>query len=65
MVLVFEPKLTHSIWMDVICRARSAKGLERHCREGVRDGRYVGYRIITNHFETLGICKPNYTSEPK
>ena len=54
-VLVFEPKLTHSVWCDFMHRRRSLKTLEAELRKRVRSGEFVGYRLITIHKEQIGV----------
>lgn len=54
-VLVFEPKLTHSVWQDVSHHKRTRKGLEAMLRKGVKSGEYVGYRLMTVEAEHIGI----------
>ena len=54
MVLVYQPELTHSVWQDVISRHRTAKGLEKYLRKGVKDGKWWGWRIIRVEKEVLG-----------
>jgi hypothetical protein len=56
MVLVFNPTLTHSVWQDLISRHRTVKGLEKHLRKGVRDGEWVGWRIIQVEKEVRGFA---------
>ena len=45
--LVFQPELTHSVWVDVMHRKRSRKALENMLRKRVNSGEYIGYRMIT------------------
>jgi hypothetical protein len=54
-VLVYQPALTHSTWQDFECRAKTITGLERQLKAGVRDGRWVGWRIVTIHKTVMGI----------
>lgn len=54
MVLTYEPRLTHSVWVDLVHRARTEKGLVRLLRRGVRSGEWVGWRLITIHADVLG-----------
>ena len=54
MVLVYQPELTHSVWQDVVSRHRTVKGLEKHLRKGVKDGKWWGWRIIRIEKEVLG-----------
>lgn len=58
-VLVYEPRITHSVWTDVMHRNRSRKSLEAMLRKGVRSGEYVGYRLLTIEAEYVGISWPN------
>lgn len=46
MVLVYEPRLTHSVWQDFESRRRSQQSLEKRLRLGVRQGEWVAWRII-------------------
>lgn len=59
MVLVFEPRLGHSIWQDVIHNCRTLNGLVKRMKDGVKDGvkdgRYVAFRFITIHREEMGV----------
>lgn len=56
MVLVFEERLGHSTWQDVIKhRCRTLDGLVRRMKQGVKDGRYVAFRLITIHREEMGV----------
>ena len=57
-VLIFQPKLTHSVWVDVIHQKRSLKSLEAILRKGVISGKYAGYRIIRVESEHIGITWP-------
>ena len=54
MVLVFQPKLTHSVWEDFECRARTRKGLIKILAAGVRCGQWVGYRLMTIERDVMG-----------
>ena len=56
MVLVYQPALTHSVWQDFECRARSKVALERILRAGVKDGRWVGWRLIRLVNQVMGNC---------
>ena len=54
-VFVFQPELTHSIWIDFVDeRPRSREETERYLREGVERGEYVGYRFIQIEEEHIG-----------
>ena len=46
MVLVYRHELTHSVWVDLISQHRTEAGLEKHLRKGVKDGDWLGWRII-------------------
>ncbi len=63
MVLVFEERLTHSVWQDYGGIANEETGEEIICskdemiedlKQGVRDGRYVGWRLHRVEREVLG-----------
>lgn len=54
MVLQYEPRLTHSIWVDLMHRARTESGLIRLLRKGVKTGQWIGWRLVTIHTEELG-----------
>lgn len=54
MVLVYQPLLTHSIWQDFACRARTRDGLIKLLRAGVKRGDWVGWRLITIEAEAMG-----------
>ena len=54
MVLAYQPELTHSVWQDLISGHRTIESLESYLRKGVRDGRWVGWRIIQVEKEVLG-----------
>lgn len=57
MVLVYQPELTHSVWVDHVTRARTVKGLERGLKQGVKDGRYVAWRLMRTENEVYGNVK--------
>ena len=54
MVLVFQPELTHSVWQDFRCRARTQGGLERQLKDGVKRGEWVAWRLIRIEREVTG-----------
>ena len=54
MVLVFDPRLTHSVWQDYVGRHRTVAGLERALRAGVRRGEWVAWRLIRVEREIWG-----------
>ena len=63
MVLVFEPRLTHSVWQDYggMCDEetgdeiiRSDDEMVEDLKQGVRDGRYVGWRLHRVEREVVG-----------
>lgn len=58
MVLVYEPRLTHSVWQDFYSRHRTENGLERRLRAGVRNGEWVAWRIIEIKREAMGNERP-------
>jgi DNA-binding winged helix-turn-helix (wHTH) protein len=53
-VLVFQPELTHSVWIDHMSGHRTVDSLRQSLRKSVRKGEYVGYRIHTIHEEHIG-----------
>jgi hypothetical protein len=55
MVLVYEPALTHSVWQDYWHLRRSRVTLERELRRGVKQGRWVAWRLIYIEKEVMGI----------
>lgn len=55
-VFVYEPRLSHSIWVDYYSRARTVEGLVRNLRKSVKSGKYLGYRLIHVYVEILGNC---------
>ncbi len=54
MVLVYQPELTHSVWQDFISRHKTIDGLEKALRKGVRNGKWVGWRLMTITKEVIG-----------
>lgn len=54
MVLVYQPALTCSVWMDFESRHRTQASLEKCLRLGVRNGEWVAWRLITVHKEVIG-----------
>ncbi len=54
MVLVYQPELTYSVWQDFISRHTTIDGLENALRKGVRNGEWVGWRLITITKEIIG-----------
>ena len=54
MVLIYQPELTHSVWVDLISQHRTEAGLEKHLRKGVKDGDWVGWMIIQVLKQALG-----------
>ena len=54
MVLIYQPELTHSVWVDLISQHRTEAGLEKHLRKGVKDGKWVGWMIIQVSKQALG-----------
>jgi hypothetical protein len=55
MVLVFQPELTHSVWIDYWSKARTMTGLIKDLQRGVKDGRFVAYRLIHVYVEITGV----------
>lgn len=54
-VLVFEPKLTHSVWQDWGSdEPLSEAGVVERLRAGVESGEYAGWRVLTIHQEVIG-----------
>lgn len=54
MVLVYQPELKCSVWVDYHSKARTIKGLERQLRAGVKDGICVAWRLIRIKKEVMG-----------
>lgn len=54
-VLVFDERLGHSHWVDHMSRARTLHGLVKELRDGVKQGEYVGYRLLHLYWEMRGI----------
>lgn len=54
MVLVYMPELRHSVWQDYITRTRTVTALIKQLRLGVRNGRFIAYRLMTIHGEWSG-----------
>lgn len=54
MVLVFQPRLTCSVWQDYVGRHRTLSGLERALRAGTRNGQWVAWRLIRIEREVIG-----------
>lgn len=54
MVLVYQPELRNSVWMDLIHRCRSLAGLEKQLKAGVRSGEWVAWRLIHIEKEIMG-----------
>lgn len=54
MVLVYQPELTHSVWMDFDHRKRTVESLEKELRRGVRKGEWVAWRLIRVEKEVMG-----------
>ena len=54
MVLIYRPELTHSVWVDLISQHRTEAGLEKHLRKGVKNGDWLGWRIIQVSKQGLG-----------
>lgn len=59
MTLQFRPELTHSVWVDTHlsdeddCRLPKAELIER-LKQGVRDGEWVGWRLMRIEQEVMG-----------
>lgn len=57
MVLVFEKRLGHSMWMEYDHhRKRTRKSLVAHLASEVRAGRFVGYMLYHRELSITGIC---------
>ena len=63
MVLVYMPELGHSVWQDYGGMQDKEAGYDvpiseaealADLRAGVKDGRWVGWRVITKHAEVIG-----------
>lgn len=64
-VLIFEPLLTHSVWVDFQSRSRTLNGLLKQLRAGVCSGEYVGYRLIEIQDECIGRAWNNKKGYPQ
>lgn len=59
MTLQYQPELTHSVWIDTYlsdendCRLSEAELIEQ-LKQGVRDGKWVGWRLIYIEQEVMG-----------
>lgn len=63
MVLEYEPRLTHSRWIDFYGEDHwSMEDTVAYLRQAVIDGKYVGWRILTIHKEVIGNDRPNNDS---
>lgn len=56
-VLMYKPELTYSVWVDYIHHKRSIKSLEEDLKKGIKNGDYLGYRLIIVHKELIGVKK--------
>lgn len=54
MVLVYQPELTHSVWLDWISKHRTRKGMEQRLKQGVRNGEWVAWRLMHIEKEVMG-----------
>lgn len=59
MTLQYQPELTHSVWVDTYlsdeddCKLAEADLVER-LKQGVRDGEWVGWRLVRIEREVMG-----------
>lgn len=57
MVLAFEEKLGHSMWMEYdLHRKRTLRSLVNHLASEVKAGRFVGYMLYRRELSITGIC---------
>jgi len=63
MVLEFQPRLTHSVWVDYHYKNRTMCRLLKQLRKEVKSGRFIGYRFITIHKEVYGVDLPREKNE--
>lgn len=57
MVLVFEERLGHSMWMEYDHhRKRTLKSLVKHLASEVKSGRFVGYMLYNRELSITGVC---------
>lgn len=56
MVLAFEEKLGHSMWMEYDHRKRTLRTLVTHLASEVKAGRFVGYMLYRRELSITGIC---------
>jgi hypothetical protein len=54
---MYKPELTYSVWVDYIHHKRSIKSLEEDLKKGIKNGDYLGYRLIIVHKELIGVKK--------
>lgn len=54
-VLKFEPSLTHSVWTDYVYRQRSRRTLEKHLQSLIKDGTFVGFRLLHIEYQQIGV----------
>jgi hypothetical protein len=54
MLLRYQPELTHAVWIDFRCRAKTMPALLRHIRRETGTGNASAYRLITIHREVFG-----------
>lgn len=55
-VLKFEPELTHSVWTDYAYRSRTRRTLDKHLQSLIKNGTYVGFRLIHIEYQQVGIA---------
>lgn len=53
MVLVHVPELKCNVWQDFICTAHRQSGLLKHLQDGVKQGKFLGYRMMRIEKEVL------------
>ena len=57
MVLVYQPELKCSVWIDYYSKAKTVAGLERQLRANVKNGNCVAWRLIRIEKEVMGNAK--------
>jgi len=54
MVLVHVPELKCNVWQDFICTAHRQSGLIKHLQVGMKQGKFLGYRVMRIEKEAIG-----------
>lgn len=55
MVLKFSEELTHSYWCDFTHRCRTHNGLQKMLKRGIKQGQWIGFRLIEIQQEEIGV----------